>query len=159
VNDTAAVGIIRNSSRIILIKRKTSSRDPWSGQIALPGGHIENGETVEEGLLREIMEEVNIELSTESIVGEMEPASTIISPELKVFPFILDYPDLEMAHPGPEISEIKIVNVYEYEENTTERGLPALNYDGWYVWGMTYRILSEYIRGNFKSYKKKYRSF
>ena len=154
MKDTAAVGIIRNSNRIIIIKRKVSSHDPWSGQIALPGGHIENEETIKEGLLREIMEEVNIELSIESIVGEMEPASTIISPELKVFPFILDHSDLEAAQPGPEISEIKIVNVYEYEESTTDRGFPALNYDGWYVWGMTYRILTEYIRGNFRSYKK-----
>ncbi len=154
MNDTAAVGIIRNSSRIILIKRKASARDPWSGQIALPGGHIEHGETIEQGLLREIMEEVNIELSIDSIVGEMEPTSTLISPGLKVFPFILDHMYLEMAHPGPEISEIKIVNVYGYEQSRTERGLPALNYDGWNVWGMTYRILSEYIRGNFKSYKK-----
>jgi len=153
-NELAAVGIVRDGDRIIIIKRKTSPRDPWSGQIALPGGHIEQGESVTEGLLREIREEVNLNLLPDSIKGQMESVGTAVAPELCVFPFVLDYQNIETAYAGPEVSELKIVKVQEFRETVTANGLPAMDYDGWQVWGMTYRILMQYIQGNFKVYRK-----
>lgn len=59
-------GIIVDDNRILLIKRKN---EPFRGYYALPGGFVEYGETVEEAVYREILEEVGIEVNIEGILG------------------------------------------------------------------------------------------
>ncbi|HII81785.1 MAG TPA: NUDIX domain-containing protein, partial [Ferroplasma sp.] len=39
----AAVALILNGNKFLLIKRADQEGDPWSGHMALPGGHRENG--------------------------------------------------------------------------------------------------------------------
>lgn len=52
-------GIIIKDDKIVLINKVTG---PYDGKLDLPGGSIEFGETVEEALKRELLEEVGIEL-------------------------------------------------------------------------------------------------
>lgn len=52
-------GIIIKADKIVLINKVTG---PYDGKLDLPGGSIEFGETVEEALKRELLEEVGIEL-------------------------------------------------------------------------------------------------
>ena len=52
-------GIIFNGNRVLLAKR---NKAPGKGQWSLPGGMVELGETLEQALLREIREEVGIEI-------------------------------------------------------------------------------------------------
>jgi len=55
----AVVAILRDAAgRLLLIER---ARDPGRGQLALPGGFVEPGETAEEALRRELREEVAME--------------------------------------------------------------------------------------------------
>ena len=53
-----------NFKGIVLIERK----NPPIG-LALPGGFVEVGETVEEAVVREIKEEVNLDFNIEKIMG------------------------------------------------------------------------------------------
>ncbi|HIC09489.1 MAG TPA: NUDIX hydrolase [Aquificales bacterium] len=53
-----------NFKGIVLIERK----NPPIG-LALPGGFVEVGETVEEAVVREIKEEVNLDFNIEKILG------------------------------------------------------------------------------------------
>ena len=46
----SAVGIITDQDSIVLVKRKQRTGDPWSGDIAFPGGHVKDGETPQEGV-------------------------------------------------------------------------------------------------------------
>ena len=48
---------------ILLIKRATNPQDPWSGDVAFPGGRQEPGETDLETCLRECKEEVGLDLT------------------------------------------------------------------------------------------------
>ena len=57
------VAVIRNQVGEILICRKPKERGVFPGQWALPGGGIEEGETVEIALRREVMEEVGLEIT------------------------------------------------------------------------------------------------
>jgi 8-oxo-dGTP diphosphatase len=52
--------------RIILIKR---GKDPNRGSWALPGGIVEEGETVEQAAIREAREETGIQVSLRRLVG------------------------------------------------------------------------------------------
>jgi len=52
-------GLIINDGKIVLIKK---ANGPYTGKLDLPGGSFEFGETPEETLKREILEEVGIEI-------------------------------------------------------------------------------------------------
>ena len=55
-----------NKKEILIEKR---GRQPFKDQYALPGGHLEYGETVEEGVLRELREETSLEANLLGILG------------------------------------------------------------------------------------------
>lgn len=58
-------GIVFIDGRVVLIKRR---HEPLAGQWSLPGGAIELGETLHEGLRRELREEIGIETSVGPLV-------------------------------------------------------------------------------------------
>jgi 8-oxo-dGTP diphosphatase len=49
-----------------MIRRK---KDPFKGQLALPGGFVNEGETVEEAMKREALEETSFEVEPLDILG------------------------------------------------------------------------------------------
>ncbi|MCH7746814.1 MAG: NUDIX hydrolase [Acidobacteria bacterium] len=58
-------GIVFIDGRVVLVKRR---HEPLAGQWSLPGGAIELGETLHEGLRRELREEIGIETSVGPLV-------------------------------------------------------------------------------------------
>jgi bifunctional NMN adenylyltransferase/nudix hydrolase len=70
--------VVIRSGHVLTVRRKGN---PGRGLIALPGGFLNQKETIQEGMLRELKEETGIKLSRE----ELEKAIT----EQRVF----DYPD------------------------------------------------------------------
>ena len=58
--------IIEKDEKILLIKRK---KGPFKGMLALPGGHIRAGETVEKAAMREAKEETSLHVKLLNIVG------------------------------------------------------------------------------------------
>lgn len=59
-------GIIIKNDSILLIKRKNY---PFEGKWALPGGFVEYGETTEEAVIREILEETGLETKINRLSG------------------------------------------------------------------------------------------
>ncbi len=142
----AAVAIIRHGEEALLIRRKVFPGDPWAGHIAFPGGHVRKDETIEQGLLREVMEEVELMFTESQIRGRLEPLHPFRVPDLLVYPLIIDTETFAKAGRGPEVEDFKIVNIMNYVETKhPENGFPALNYGGWFVWGLTYRIIKNYL--------------
>lgn len=58
--------IIEKNGKTILIKR---NKEPFSGLWAIPGGHVELGETVEESAIREAEEETGLKIKLKEITG------------------------------------------------------------------------------------------
>ncbi len=65
---------LHKDGKIFLAKR-SNTKTLFPGQFEVPGGHIEFGETLEEGLKREIQEELDIEIQ----LGEIFNAFTYLS--------------------------------------------------------------------------------
>lgn len=60
--------ILINDNKVLVQKRKGSKL--WPGYYALPAGHIEEGENQYEALIREIKEELDIEIKLDDIINE-----------------------------------------------------------------------------------------
>ena len=58
--------IIQKSSNVLLVTRK---KDPFKDYLALPGGFVNEGETVESALKREIFEETSLVVDPIDILG------------------------------------------------------------------------------------------
>lgn len=75
----AVDGVVLSDGRILLIRR---AKEPYKGFWALPGGFLEEGETVEEGVVREVKEETGIDVEVLRMVGvyskpERDPRGTV----------------------------------------------------------------------------------
>ena len=60
----------------ILLTRRATAMRAHAGQWALPGGRLEPGESPLEGALRELHEELRLELGPESLVGSLDDYPT-----------------------------------------------------------------------------------
>ncbi|MDX2157995.1 MAG: CoA pyrophosphatase [Hyphomicrobiaceae bacterium] len=74
-----AIVIVRSESddeaSVLLTKRPESLRR-HAGQYALPGGRLDTGETVEQAALRELHEELRLELGPDDILGVLDDYPT-----------------------------------------------------------------------------------
>lgn len=63
INPAAAVAafIVNEKGDLLVVRR---DREPAKGMLDLPGGFLDMGESVEEALLREVMEETNLKIAT-----------------------------------------------------------------------------------------------
>ncbi|MFX0028563.1 MAG: NUDIX domain-containing protein [Candidatus Hermodarchaeota archaeon] len=61
-----AVILVNDKKDIVLIRRKNP---PFQGELALPGGFVDVGETVEHACIREAKEETNINIKIIKLIG------------------------------------------------------------------------------------------
>ena len=66
-----AVGIIRNTERQIFLAQRAAS-SYMANKWEFPGGKIEQDESAEQALKRELMEETGIEVTSESAIGQAD---------------------------------------------------------------------------------------
>jgi len=64
VEKMVAVGavIVDGEGRILLVRHVMERGGFWQGKWICPGGKLELGETIEEGIVREVREETNLEI-------------------------------------------------------------------------------------------------
>ena len=65
-------GIIFIDNKVVLLKRIRKDKDKYLHYYAIPGGGIENNETKEEACIREIKEEVNLNIMIDKYLGVEE---------------------------------------------------------------------------------------
>jgi 8-oxo-dGTP pyrophosphatase MutT (NUDIX family) len=60
----------------LILTRRAASLRKHAGQWALPGGRIDPGETPEAAALRELAEEVNLQLGADAVIGRLDDYPT-----------------------------------------------------------------------------------
>ncbi len=138
------------------LTRRTDAVESHKGQIALPGGAQEAGESLQETALREAHEELGIETNAIETLGA--PLSPVYIPvsNFRLTPFIAFAPVRPNVHPEPgEVVEIietplrAIMNADNVSIETWDiRGVlvrvPFFAINGHKVWGATAMVLSEF---------------
>jgi 8-oxo-dGTP pyrophosphatase MutT (NUDIX family) len=155
----AAVSVIlkphADDAQLLLVRRAVHGPDPWSGQIALPGGRAEPGDaTLLETAMRETMEETALDLRAATLLGaldELRPRTPVLPPIL-VRPYVFALDVAPPLVPSVEVAELFWVNVSTlFDPARTTRArvhargaelvVDAIELDGRVIWGMTERIL------------------
>ena len=77
--------------KILIVKRAENPADPWSGQMAFPGGKRDSkDQNLKQTVVRETLEETNINLLDRCrFLGAMEALRSTQRPEMKILPFIV----------------------------------------------------------------------
>jgi 8-oxo-dGTP pyrophosphatase MutT (NUDIX family) len=154
---TAGVAVIfGRAGSFVLIKRVERPDDPWSGQVAFPGGRVQAGDaSFFETACREAQEEVGLDLRANArFLGYMEnfePGNRRVS----VVPCVFQLTEEGVVVQNSEVSShrwvpLGSVSVSNRDEYIFERGdrrlaLPAFRFRDYLVWGLTERILTKLV--------------
>ena len=151
----AAVGLIliqvQQDFKILFVKRVERLSDPWSGQIAFPGGKKETKDSnLKDTVIRETFEETNIKLDEDNLIGVLEAIDSGHFSNIKILSFI-------SLLKGPQIIKLNKKELdnyfwYSYKKILNNRSLveinskkePAYILGDAIVWGITYKILREF---------------
>jgi len=139
---SAAVMLITDLESIALIRRQKRDDDPWSGQIALPGGMKKHGETLQETAIRETKEEVGFLTIPQGYIGSFRTHVR----EIVVAAFYTSVQEEPRFSIGNEVEEVNWVRINSFTPTITDAGFPGYKFYGGVVWGLTYRILQECLK-------------
>jgi 8-oxo-dGTP pyrophosphatase MutT (NUDIX family) len=162
----------RGEEKILLIERTRHPRDPYSGQICLPGGALEAGDaSLADCALREAREEVGIQPPQVRIFAELDWHETSLGHRVKPFAGRICPPCRIVPHPGevekvlylplrgvsPEMfaecpipgrPDPEIMDRGARATRPRERRTLAFCLEGHEVWGLTARILYSFFFGS-----------
>ena len=143
----------------LFIKRAVRVGDPWSGQVAFPGGRHdpEDGDLLATAI-RETREETSVELSDAERLGVLDDLypRTPTLPPVRVRPFVFALParrplvatvEVERAFwvPLARIVEPSVRRDVKLVVGGVERLFPAYDLGEDVIWGMTERILTPFL--------------
>ncbi|HYB76519.1 MAG TPA: CoA pyrophosphatase [Nitrososphaerales archaeon] len=156
----ASVAVILKEPKapsVLLIKRAERSGDPWSGQIAFPGGKAQAGDVFLRGTaVRETREEVGVDLERDADFLGYFLRFTTHTKTMDVFPTVFLLNTEPALTPNEEVSSCKWVKLASLTEERAasahvelqveNREMPALLVDDYLIWGLTLRILLSLLR-------------
>jgi 8-oxo-dGTP pyrophosphatase MutT (NUDIX family) len=139
----------------LLLTKRSSGLPHHSGQVSLPGGAIDPGESVEQAALREAQEEVGIDPALVVLQGMLTPMHIPVSGfVLHTFVGTLECrPSLSPApYEVSKLMEVRVADLLDpgrhcrttYQNDGREYDVPYFDLDGEQVWGATAMVLAEF---------------
>jgi 8-oxo-dGTP pyrophosphatase MutT (NUDIX family) len=140
----------------ILLTLRAGTLGRHGGQVSLPGGVVERGESVEQAALREAQEEVALPIETARVLGLLTPmdipvsgfclhpvvAVTSARPPLRAadgeVAAILEVAIADLLDPGRLV-------MTERDRDGHRIVVPAFQMDGFEIWGATAMVLAEFL--------------
>jgi 8-oxo-dGTP pyrophosphatase MutT (NUDIX family) len=147
---------------LLLIHRAMRDDDPWSGHMAFPGGRRDPGDAdVVQTAIRETREEVGLDLENEgSVLGHLDELRAVARHrplDLVITPVVFGLRRKLEPTPNPRevagaiwvplsfFSKPEATGVYRRTFDGVENQYPCYEYQGYKIWGLTYRILEGFL--------------
>jgi 8-oxo-dGTP pyrophosphatase MutT (NUDIX family) len=157
----AVAAVLRDGptgAEVLLIRRATRQGDPWSGQMAFPGGQREpEDRDLLVTAIRETKEEIGLDLGANAkLIGCLESIQAIAKGRpiaMTITPFIFELVEEPPLSPNEEVAEViwaplaplahgELKTTFPYHHESGELNMPAWDVQGRIVWGLTYRMLN-----------------
>lgn len=154
---------VGSGPEVFFIRRAEHPQDPWSGQMAFPGGrHQLEDPSLLDTAIRETREEVGFDLGDGAeAIGQLDDLQAVARgkpQETVIRPFVFDVrhaPPIRADH--REVAEAlwtpllplyrgEVDTVRSYDWRGTRIDFPAYDVDGRVVWGLTYQMLRSFFR-------------
>ncbi len=148
---------------LCLIRRAEHELDRWSGHVALPGGRVDPVDaSPRHAAIRETREEVGLRLERSPCLGSLGPRPINRDgrpSELSLSSYVFYLGEtLEPFEPSDEVAEafwVPLAHLLDRRNAgnrpTSRNGRtydsPSVIYQGHHVWGLTYRILTQFFEG------------
>ncbi len=166
-SDFACVALLvhhkAGESLLGFIRRAEHPKDPWSGQIGLPGGRRDPEDASDHAaILREVREEIGLGLDSSLTHVRLHDVQARRAGELLPFflrPFVFAVQDMPTLELDPkEVSAFFWVPLshllnpdhhmdYPFERNGLKFKLPAVKLpSGDILWGLTYLVLTDFLQ-------------
>jgi len=156
------VSLDNNNPNILFIQRAECEKDPWSGQMAFPGGRRETIDLVDGAAARrETAEEIGLELGTAQLIGrlnDMRGRHGGRSADLMIscFVFVTDQNErLALNHEVADVMHLPISQLLDPSLRTSVRydAAGAIDFPGIFlsakderiIWGLTYHFLTDFF--------------
>ena len=164
--ERAAVAVIHrqgeHGTELFFIQRAQKEGDPWSGDMAFPGGRKESADAnTRATAMRETWEETGLDLFRQGMPGER--LSDVITrthrsnKPMIVSPWLFEWHGDTHLHFSHEVADalwIPLVFFCDYSQRSTIRWqrdrvtltMPCYYYEGKPVWGLTLRMIDDLLR-------------
>ena len=145
------------SLELLFIRRAEDPRDPWSGQIAFPGGRAEPEDpSLEVTAVRETAEEVGLDLAASGeclgALDEVRALAQMRPLNLAIAPYVFRFAGSDVAEPRSEVKSVHWLalddllgpgrrSTMEYVHQGLRMEFPCLRVGELVIWGLTYRML------------------
>jgi 8-oxo-dGTP pyrophosphatase MutT (NUDIX family) len=156
----AAVAVVASDGpepALLFIRRRERVDDPWSGQMAFPGGfHTTPDESSLDAARRETLEETGLSLADARVLGRLDDLHprTPFLPPIVITPYVFAVPRRAPVAPGAEADEAFWIplrdlfadahrGVYDLRLPDGAHRFPAIRIGPHIIWGLTERILAQ----------------
>lgn len=149
-------------TEVLLIRRADRQGDPWSGQMAFPGGHMDVSDPhILATAMRETLEEVGLDLSQHELIGALdEHAATYqgVFTGMVIAPFVFALRHDVELQPNHEVASViwaplgqmargELDVKHELSRNGETMHFPGFGIGPHVVWGLTHRMIQSLFEG------------
>jgi len=147
----------KTAPAVLLIERPKRQSDPWSGQIAFPGGKFQEGDvSLKATAIRETLEEVGIDLERSSdFLGFLGTFRTHTA-NIEVVPAVFLLRGKVRLRTNKEVASHMWADLSQMLSGQAKfshrvllggelREVPAFKVGDYVVWGLTHRIISALV--------------
>lgn len=137
---------------LLLIKRAVIPGDPWSGDMAFPGGKKGvQDEDIMDTVTREVLEETSIDVQKSCYLGMMPHVDSTMRQDFSVVPLVF------VLEKTPEIKINEELSSYQWTEFdklkwrkgrslVKDYDVPVFDVGDERVWGLTYQMLEKLLK-------------